>query len=113
LTWKATPPSPISTPFDGTSEKVVQDIAEGLKDRVSMEVLACQPKGTGESKVINGVRVTQASSFGIYFGMPVSMTFPFILARKSREADILHFHEPFPLGGLSYLLMGSKQKKSW
>lgn len=98
-------------PWIGGVEQVVQDIAEGLKDQVNMEVLACEPKGRGESELINGVKVTKASSFGIYFGMPVSATLPFLLARKSRQADILHFHLPFPLGVVSHLLMGSKSKK--
>jgi rhamnosyl/mannosyltransferase len=98
-------------PWVGGVEKVVQDISEGLKDKVNIEVLACQPKGLGRKKLINGVRVTKASSFGIYWGMPVSITFPFLLAWKSRKVDILHFHLPFPLGDLSYLLIGSKWKK--
>lgn len=34
-------------PWIGGIEKVVQDIAEGLKDRVDMDVLVCQPKGKG------------------------------------------------------------------
>jgi rhamnosyl/mannosyltransferase len=98
-------------PWIGGVEKVVRDIAEGLNDKVNMEVVACQPKGWGSRQLINGVKVTKTSSIGIYWGMPVSFTFPFVLAWKSRKADILHFHFPFPLADLSYLLMGSKQKK--
>jgi len=98
-------------PWIGGVEKTVQYIAEGLKDKVDIEVLACQPKGRGVKQVINGVKVTKAASFGIYWGMPVSLTFPFLLAWKSRKVDILHFHLPFPLGDLFYLLMGSKRKK--
>ena len=98
-------------PWIGGVETVVQDIAEGLNDKVDMEVLVCQPKGQGECELINRVKVTKTSSLGIYFSMPVSITFPFLLAWKSRKADILHFHLPFPLGVLSYLLMGSKRKK--
>ena len=98
-------------PWIGGVEKVVQDIAEGLLGKVHMEVLACEPKGHGGSQLINGVKVTKASSLGIYWGMPISLSFPFLLAWKSRKADILHFHLPFPLGVLSYLLMGSKRKK--
>jgi hypothetical protein len=43
-------------PWVGGVEKVVQDISEGLKDKVNIEVLACQPKGLGRKKLINGVR---------------------------------------------------------
>lgn len=86
-------------------------IAEGLRDKVDMEVLCCQPKGRGSKQLIKGVKVTRASSFGVYWGMPISFTFPFLLAWKSRKADILHFHLPFPLGVLSYLLLGSRRAK--
>ncbi len=98
-------------PWIGGVEKVVQDIAEGLKDKVDIEVLACQSKGRGSKLLINGVKVTKANSCGIYWGMPVSFTFPLLLAWKSRKADILHFHLPFPLGDLSYLLLGARKKK--
>lgn len=98
-------------PWIGGVEKVVQDIAEGLKGKVDMEVLACQPRGWGTRQLINGVEVIKASSFGIYWSMPISFTFPFLLAWKSRKVDVLHFHLPFPLGVLSYLLMGSQRKK--
>lgn len=97
-------------PWIGGVERTVQDIAEGLKDEVHVEVLACQPRGRGVCEAINGVNVTKASSGGIYLGMPLSFTFPWLLARKSRQADILHFHLPFPLGVLSYLMLGSKRK---
>ena len=95
----------------GGIERTVQDIAEGLQGKAHMEVLACEPKGRGKSRSVNGVKVTYASSLGIYWSMPVSFTFPFLLAWRSRKADILHFHLPFPLGVLSYLLMGSKRKR--
>ncbi len=98
-------------PWIGGVEKVVQDIAEGLQGKVDVEVLACESKGRGKSRLVNGVDVTYASSLGIYWGMPVSLTFPFLLAWKSRKVDVLHFHLPFPLGVLSYLLMGPRRKK--
>lgn len=98
-------------PWIGGVEKTAQDIAEGLKDKIDVEVLVCKSLSRGESRLINGVKVTKASSCGIYWGMPISLTFPFLLAWKSRQVDILHFHLPFPLGVLSYLLMGSKRKK--
>ena len=98
-------------PFIGGVERTVQDIAEGLKDKVDMKVLACQPKGSTTVEVINGVEVTKAGSLGIYWSMPVSLSFPFLLAKMSRDADIIHFHFPFPLGDFSYLLLGARGKK--
>ena len=98
-------------PFIGGVERTVQDIAEGLKDKFDMKVLACQPKGRTTVEVINGVEVTKASSLGICWSMPVSLSFPYILAKMSRDVDIIHFHFPFPLGDFSYLLFGAKGKK--
>lgn len=98
-------------PWIGGVEKVVQDIAEGLKDKVHMEVLVCKSKGKGERKHINGVKVTKSSSLGICFGMPISITFPFLYAIKSRKADILHFHLNFPLAKILHLVMGPRRQK--
>jgi rhamnosyl/mannosyltransferase len=42
--------------------------------------------------------------------MPLSLSFPFLLRKFSKDKDILHFHEPFPLGVISYLLTKPKGK---
>jgi len=97
-------------PYIGGVERVVQDITEGLKDKVDIEVLICQTKGKGGKEIINGVKVFRASSLGIYFSMPVSFSFPFLLKRLSKDKDILHFHTPFPLGDISYLLVRPQGK---
>ncbi len=94
-------------PFIGGVERTVQDIAEGLKGKVDMKALTCRPKGSTTVEVINGVEVTKAGSLGIYWSMPVSLTFPFLLAKMSRDVDIIHFHFPFPLDDFSYLLLGA------
>ncbi len=98
-------------PWIGGVERAVQDIAEGLKDKVDMEVLACESCGRGRRELINGVRVTKAASLGIYRGMPLSITFPSLLAGMSNGADILHFHLPFPLAAVSHLLMRPPGKR--
>lgn len=87
----------------------MQDIAEGLKDKVDMRVLVCQPKGRTTVEVINGVEVTKASSLGICWSIPVSLSFLYILAKMSRDVDIIHFHFPFPLGGFFIFAIWSKR----
>lgn len=91
-------------PWIGGVERIVQDIAEGLKGRADVSVLVCQPKGRGRREAVNGVGVVRASSLGIFLSMPVSLCFPFLLRRLSKDADVLHFHLPFPLGVISYFL---------
>jgi len=97
-------------PHIGGVEKVVQDIAEGLKDRVDMKVLVCSEKGKGYTDIVNGVEIIRASSLGIYFSMPVSFSFFPMLHKLSKDMDILHFHMPFPLGDVACLLSGYKGK---
>jgi len=97
-------------PWIGGVEKVVQDIAEGLKDKVAMSVLVCQSRGRGSCDCINGVSVHRAASIGMCLSMPVSLSFPLLLRKLSKDKDILHFHAPFPLGVMSYLLIRPKGK---
>lgn len=97
-------------PYIGGVESIVKDIAEGLKDKVNMDVLVCKPSGRKQVDNINGIKVVRAGSIGIWFSLPISFTFSFELRKLSRDKDILHFHMPFPLGDLSYLLMKPKGK---
>jgi rhamnosyl/mannosyltransferase len=97
-------------PHIGGVEKVVQDIAEGLKDKVDMKVLVCSNKGKAVVEYINGVEVNRAGSFGIYFSMPLSLSLFTKLRKLSSDRDILHFHMPFPLGDAAYFLSGFKGK---
>ena len=97
-------------PWIGGVEKVVQNVAEGLKDRANVSVLVCQPKGRAGRDVVNGVRVVRAASLGIFFSMPVSLSFPFLLKKLSRHVDVIHFHMPFPLAVISYFLARPKGK---
>ncbi len=99
-------------PWIGGVEKLVQEIAEGLSEKLYVEVLACQAKGRGKREIINGVTVTKAGSLGIFWGMPISFSFMFLLARKSQHFDILHFHFPFPIADLSYLLFVRRKRNS-
>lgn len=97
-------------PWIGGVEKIVQQLAEGLKDRVDMKVLTCQSKGKGNKEFINEVEVIKADSFGIYLGMPVSFKFPFLLKNLSKNTDIIHIHSPFPLGEIACLITRPKVK---
>jgi rhamnosyl/mannosyltransferase len=97
-------------PWIGGVEKVVQNIAESLKNKVSMSLLVCQPRDRGGCSHTNGVEVHRAGSIGICFSMPVSLSFPFLFRTLSQDKDIIHFHTPFLLGVISYLLTKPKGK---
>ncbi len=97
-------------PVTGGIERLVQQIAEGLKDSTDMKVLVCQPKGKGCRDVIRNVEVNRASSLGTYFSMPISFAFLRQLRKMSRDLDVIHLHMPFPLGDLGILLSGFRGK---
>lgn len=97
-------------PVTGGIERLVQQIAEGLNERFQMKVLVCQGKGKGIHEKINGVRVTRASSAGVLYSLPISLSFLWKLRKMSKSMDVIHFHVPFPLGDLACLLSGYKGK---
>ncbi|MBI4669313.1 MAG: glycosyltransferase [Elusimicrobia bacterium] len=110
-------------PWIGGVEKHVQDLAEGLGGRFDMKVLCCrEPRAKGtrtpgnfslnplipqspNPSSINGVPVYKVPSLGLYWSMPVAPAFPFWLKKLSAEADILHFHLPFPLAVISHWII--------
>ncbi len=97
-------------PHIGGIETVIQNMAEGLKDRTNMQVLVCQEKGKTREEKINGVNVTRCGSLGVFFSMPVSFSFLTQFRKKSRTADIVHIHMPFPLADVACLLSGYRGK---
>lgn len=95
-------------PWIGGIESVAKTVAENLRDETDMTVLVCQPKGKGTKDNVNGVNVVRAGSLGIKFSMPISLSFPFLVRKYAKNADILILHDPFPLGDLAVLLSGFK-----
>ncbi|MDR1997422.1 MAG: glycosyltransferase [Candidatus Margulisbacteria bacterium] len=95
-------------PVIGGVEKVVQQIAEGLKGTTDMKVLVCQPGGQSSLETIHGVEVHKAASLGSFFSMPVSLDFLRQFKILSRDRDILHLHLPFPLADLAVFLFRPK-----
>lgn len=97
-------------PKIGGVERVVQQIGEGLNDRTDMQVLVCQEKGKGCDEVYEGVKVHRSGSLGVFLSMPLSFSFMRDVRKFSKDADIIHFHMPFPLADLAFFLSGYKGK---
>ena len=91
-------------PHTGGVEKVAQDIAEGLKAQIETRVLVCHENPRLSRETVNGIEVTRAGRLATYFSVPLAPRFPLLMRAMAREADILHFHLPFPLSDMSYLL---------
>lgn len=97
-------------PHTGGIEKVVQQLAEGLKDKTDMKVLVCKERGLTQTETINGVSVKRAGSLGVLFSLPISIPFLWQIRKMSKDRDVLHVHMPFPLGDLGCLISGYKGK---
>ncbi|MBQ8905707.1 MAG: glycosyltransferase [Ruminococcus sp.] len=92
-------------PHIGGIETLIQMISEGLQSRSSLSVLVCRDqRGGKEITVQNGIRVHACGSWGTYFSCPLSFSFFPAFFRQAKQADVIHFHTPFPLGDLACLL---------
>jgi glycosyltransferase involved in cell wall biosynthesis len=91
-------------PHVGGVEKVIQDIAEGLKDEIQTRVLTSHENIRTSRENVNGVKVIRAGRITTRFSVPLAPRFPTLMRKMARDADILHFHLPYPLADVSYLL---------
>ena len=104
------------SPNIGGVETVVKQYAEYSVTNNNITVLCINKSFTFKTKVeyINNVKVIRCSSLGTFFSMPVSLAFFFIFFKIRKGVDIIHFHEPFPLGSmLSLLTKKNKYIISW
>lgn len=95
-------------PWIGGVETVVMQLVEGLAKDKDFEVGILA--GNENKKITNinyewkGAKVYKASSLGIQFSTPLSVSYPFVLHKLIKEYDVFHFHVPNPLGELSFFL---------
>ncbi|MDR1674824.1 MAG: glycosyltransferase, partial [Oscillospiraceae bacterium] len=98
-------------PHIGGIENVVKGLAEGLNEKAELEVLVCQKKGAAVTDITDGgVLVNRCDSFGTFLSMPLSLSFINEFKLKSKDADIIHIHLPFPLADIACLLAKPKGK---
>lgn len=100
-------------PHIGGIESLVRTYARELAKRpdIEMQVLVCQDtRAKTAYEVIEGVPVTRAGSMGTYFSCPLSFSFFRLFRKMAKNADIILFHMPFPLGDIACLLSGFKGK---
>lgn len=88
-------------PHRGGIVSTIQNLTEGLKDRVRSSILVSWSRGVGGKELLNGVPVTRTSSLLELWGMPLAPTYPMRFWRAARQADIVHYHFPFPLVDLA------------
>lgn len=93
-------------PFVGGVEKVAQDIVDELADLIDFHVLVCQTKGPRLVERIGNVTIERCASWGVARSMPLSIDFLRRYRQLAPQFDLVHFHEPFPLGALAGGLYG-------
>lgn len=97
-------------PATGGVERVICQLAEGLCGRTRTRVLVCQKKGRASREKIHRVPVVRAASLGMYFSMPVSLSFFRLFRQMAAKSDIVQMHMPFPLGDLALKRSGYQGK---
>lgn len=96
-------------PYIGGIERVVEDIADGMKKRAEMTILVCADGRKTEIETRpDGVTVIRAGTLGKLFSMPISLRYLYWFGRLSQKADIIQFHAPFPLSDLALFLHHNK-----
>lgn len=98
-------------PRIGGIEIVVQQLAEGFAQRFndSSYVVTCSKDFQAYSEQRNGVSIISTATLGRISSLPISPSYPFQLMQQT--GDILQLHEPFLLGGLTYLTFSKQAKK--
>jgi glycosyltransferase involved in cell wall biosynthesis len=99
-------------PDTGGVETVVKQYAEHLSLKNRVIVLSAKKAFNlrTEMQMINNVKVIRCSSLGTYFSMPLSFSLLFWFIVLRTYVDIIHFHEPFPLGSILSVFRKGKRK---
>nr|WP_246664418.1 glycosyltransferase [Tardiphaga sp. P9-11] len=66
-------------------------------ETMTSRILVARFRGWSRHFVMDGTPVTALASLGTLFSTPLAPTYPFVLRRFAREADVLVHHAPFPL----------------
>ncbi len=84
----------------GGITEVIAYIAEGMAPRHESSVLVARSRGWGRRYIWESLPVEALFSFGTLLSTPIAPSFPFVLAKRSRKADLVALHQPFPLNDI-------------
>ncbi len=97
--YKVFPPDVV-----GGITEVIAYISKGMAPRHESSVLVARSRGWGRRYTLGSLPVEALFSFGTLLSTPIAPSFPFVLARRSREADLVALHHPFPLNDIGVTL---------
>jgi len=98
-TYKVFPPDVV-----GGITEVIAYIAKGMAPRHESSLLVARSRGWGRRYTFDSVPVEALCSFGTLLSTPIAPSFPFVLAKRSRQADLVALHQPFPLNDIGVAL---------
>ncbi len=96
-------------PVLGGVEKVAQTIVDDLAELVDFHVLVCQTKGHRSVERQGNVTIERCASWGVARSTPLSIDFLRRYRQLAPQFDLVHFHEPFPLGVLAGAFFGFRR----
>lgn len=90
-------------PHLGGIETVVQQLAEGfaLQHGYDSQVVVCNDERCSAHNVYNHVTIDRSATLARVASLPISPGYVLNLMRQT--GDILHIHEPFLIGAMTYL----------
>lgn len=89
---------------DGGIPQVIHMLTGTRNKGIDSEVLVARYRGPARTYGLDGVPVTAVASIGTVFSTPLAPSYPFVLRRLARRADLLLHHAPFPLTDIGILL---------
>jgi glycosyltransferase involved in cell wall biosynthesis len=97
--YKVFPPDVV-----GGITEVIAYISKGMAPRHDSSVLVARSRGWGRRYTFDSIPVEALFSFGTLLSTPIAPSFPFVLAKRSRHADLVALHHPFPLNDIGVSL---------
>ena len=89
-------------PHIGGVERVAHSLATLMAgDGHRVRAIACAPTRTSRVRELDGVEVIECPSYGVLQSVPIA---PAYLWFGTRDGEIWHLHEPFPLGTVAVAL---------
>ncbi len=84
----------------GGIPEAIKILASARRPDSTSAIVAARLLGRGRLLDSEHVPIRLAGSFGTLASTPIAPTYPFVLAREARRADVVALHVPFPLNDI-------------
>ena len=97
--YKVFPPDVV-----GGITEVIAYIGKGMIPRHESSVLVARSRSWGRRYTFDSIPVEALFSLGTLLSTHIAPSFPFVLTRRSRQAELVALHQPFPLNDIGVAL---------